>query len=427
GDDNGFRTDEEGGHHGGQPPLSHSRSATAHRPARVDTPLRIEPPSSFNAPARPVEPTREQHIKATAFSPAAFSMRKCQIMSAQSNKEGQGGSRIGGGGGAAALVQRLRQRQEPTMRTHKENQAPLRTAMSDYNMLAFSSQRSGRLETEGLSYYSTGVMLDSMGQYARALESYKKFLVVCKNLKDKLIEGLCNNCMGVNCMLMACPPGSSAQAGRLSPQAARSLERAVDFHTNHLNLADEAGLCIAHSNLGLCHGLLGRYVQAARHHQEALRMALQMQSISSQSIAVGNLGLLAMRQGDKAIAHACLEQHLQLVQQMGDYQGEINAWTMMAELAGREGESSTAGSAEGGMGMLGDSVGEDWDNRKEAGGGKDVTRVLYCLEQASSLAKFHGEVSTLKRVHCDMGVAKGSATIEEYFKDIEDFATTGYT
>lgn len=30
---------------------------------RVDTPLRVEPPPSFNAPLRPVEQTREQQIK----------------------------------------------------------------------------------------------------------------------------------------------------------------------------------------------------------------------------------------------------------------------------------------------------------------------------------------------------------------------------
>lgn len=32
--------------------------------ARVDTPLRVEPPPSFNAPSRPEEQTREQQLKA---------------------------------------------------------------------------------------------------------------------------------------------------------------------------------------------------------------------------------------------------------------------------------------------------------------------------------------------------------------------------
>lgn len=52
--------------------------------------------------------------------------------------------------------------------------------MSDYSMLALSSQRSGRHGMEGLSHYSAGVTMDSMGQYGKALENYRKFLAVCK-------------------------------------------------------------------------------------------------------------------------------------------------------------------------------------------------------------------------------------------------------
>lgn len=52
--------------------------------------------------------------------------------------------------------------------------------MSDYHILAHSSHRSGRHEMEGLAYYSAGVTMDSMGQYGKALENYRKFLAVCK-------------------------------------------------------------------------------------------------------------------------------------------------------------------------------------------------------------------------------------------------------
>ncbi|CAM9573418.1 unnamed protein product, partial [Choristocarpus tenellus] len=208
--------------------------------------------------------------------------------------------------------------------------------MSDYSILAFSSQRSGRQEMEGLAHYSKGVMLDGMGHYARALECYKKFLHVCKNLNDAVIEGLCYNCMGVDCMLMVCPTGTNPQendVGNLTQESICTLQQALEYHSQHLRLANESGSCLAHTNLGLCHGMRGDYPSAARHHQQALRIALSLQSISGQSVAVGNLGLLAMRQGDLSTANACLEQHLQLVQQLGDAQGEINAWTIMAKLA----------------------------------------------------------------------------------------------
>lgn len=58
-----------------------------------------------------------------------------------------------------------------------------------------------------------------------------------------------------------------------------SLFRFVD----HLSLlfsckvADDTGSGVAHSNIGLCYGLLGDYPMAAKHHQEALRAALRVQ------------------------------------------------------------------------------------------------------------------------------------------------------
>lgn len=113
-----------------------------------------------------------------------------------------------------------------------------------------------------------------------------------------------------------------------------------------------------------------------------------------------------MRQGDRQTAQACLEQHLQLVQQLGDWQGEINAWSKMAQLAAAGGEASAQGrkEAEGGGGdnaggahvdiaLAGDG------NRSGAGGGvagtigqDAVARALWCFERAAALAKAHDEV-----------------------------------
>lgn len=58
-----------------------------------------------------------------------------------------------------------------------------------------------------------------------------------------------------------------------------------------------------------------------------------------------------MRQGDHQTAAACLEQHLQLVQQLGDWQGEINAWAKMAELAATGIKAGAHGDDSGGSGV----------------------------------------------------------------------------
>jgi hypothetical protein len=77
---------------------------------------------------------------------------------------------------------------------------------------------------------------------------------------------------------------------------------------SHLQVADEGGQFVANTNLGLCQELLGNNSGSSQHHQEALRAAIRMQTLYGQSIAVGNLGMLAKRHGDPVTAKACLEQ-----------------------------------------------------------------------------------------------------------------------
>jgi Flp pilus assembly protein TadD len=55
-------------------------------------------------------------------------------------------------------------------------------------------------------------------------------------------------------------------------------------------------------------GIIGDIVQSAKHQQDALRTAIKMQTLYGQSIAVGNLGMLAMMKQDFATAHTCFEQ-----------------------------------------------------------------------------------------------------------------------
>lgn len=147
---------------------------------------------------------------------------------------------------------------------------------------------------------------------------------------------------------------------------------------------------------------------------------------------MGNLGTLAMRQGDSQTAQACLEQHLQLTQQLGDWQGEINAWSKMAQLAasaaaagggagstGQAGEGTSVvsegcevegGGGGGGIGAphsdgvhVGDGAGGGDSPCGVDGGapsaavGNDaaVGRALWCFERAAALAKAHDEASDL--------------------------------
>ncbi|CAM9517710.1 unnamed protein product, partial [Chrysoparadoxa australica] len=111
---------------------------------QVDTPLRATPPTSINAPLRAHEMSRDQNIHDTAFSPEAF-MDRSNGLPFQLQAEG-----------TAGLVRTLKKKGGAAVKTHTENQSPYRNKISDYAMLAFSSQRAGCDDMEGLAHYSMG-------------------------------------------------------------------------------------------------------------------------------------------------------------------------------------------------------------------------------------------------------------------------------
>ena len=295
----------------------------ADRYPQIDAPLRVEPPPSMKAPIRKDAPSRDAHIRRSAFAPAAATIKR-DVLKA-----------LGAVDDAATFL-------DPSTKEGKKLRSldravpdpaargPFDTAVSNFRHLAFSSRRAGRRETEAQAYFSIGVMHDNAGQFDEALRAYGQFLQVAREIEDPAAEALAYNAMGVDEMAAACPAKTNGEgfgAAALSDQSVERLERAVKLHERHLAIADAGGRFAAFTNLGLCRGALGDADGAARHHQDALRLAIELESSSGQSIAVGNLGSLAMRRGDLATARPCVEQHLQLARSLGDAGAEVDALT----------------------------------------------------------------------------------------------------
>ena len=95
---------------------------------------------------------------------------------------------------------------------------------------------------------------------------------------------------------------------RATEQSIAYIDRAIEYHSQHVSVADAGGKFVGNVNLGLCYGVKGDVATAARHQQNALRIAIKMQTLFGQSIAVGNLGMLAMIKADYATARTCYEQ-----------------------------------------------------------------------------------------------------------------------
>ena len=338
---------------------------------------RVEPPANMKAPHRVDTPSRDVQIRRSAFSPRAYVTRRTLL------------DRIAESPGDA---ERLLEPGAKSMAEELPEQSalgPFKTEVSNYTMLAFSSQRAGKREMEAQAYFAIGVLHDNVGQYGSALESYGQFLEVARKMGDRVAEGLAYNSMGVDCMLSACPPSPSGGFGanQLGDAARAHLRRAIEYHDAHLKVADEGGRFMASTNLGLCYGAIGDALASARHHQDALRIAISLQSFSGQSISVGNLGSLAMRQGDYATARPCMEQHLQLVQSLQDQGAEIHAYMQLGHLAMAD---------------------------------KDYETALKSFTEAATIAEALQELGTLKRANCYVGIAKGSLTMGDMFNGLID-------
>lgn len=115
---------------------------------QIDTPLRIDPPQNLKSPERVEILSRDQQIRDTTFSPKAYALGK-QALPPPVTKDGR-----------FAKI-------ESSLQGFSNNQGPSKTAVSDYSMLAFSSQRSGKIQMEGQAYLAMSITLDNMQQYSK--------------------------------------------------------------------------------------------------------------------------------------------------------------------------------------------------------------------------------------------------------------------
>lgn len=111
-------------------------------------------------------------------------------------------------------------------------------------------------------------------------------------------------------MLLACNESDEGfiNGFKSTEQSIEYLNNALEYHQKHLNIADQGGKFVANINIGLCLGAKNEHSQAGKYYQNALRIAIKMQTLFGQSIAVGNLGMLAITKGDYSTARTCLEQ-----------------------------------------------------------------------------------------------------------------------
>ena len=368
----------------------------ANRVPQLDTPQRVEPPMGMRPPARRPMSTRNDAIS-SAFKPQSMQKAKGKY-----DISSYGGGRVSpeasmmaatGVGTNSAGSGRNKKRSQST-KGFRENFGEIKTKLRDLQLLAQSCQRADKLDKEGTAYFCSGILYDNMGELLKAIGMYKRYVAVCQQTNDVVGAALAFNCIGVNYIILGQggEPDEASTGSRVaeSEDLRRLLNSAVQFHTQHLQVADERGQFVAHCNLGIAHDRLGEFELAAQHHQDALRIAIHLNSTHGQCISVGNLGLVGIRQGDLATARACLDQHLQLVRSLRDPSAESSACHYLGLLSNMQGEFAQA---------------------------------ARFFEEARGLAAETGESGMMKLAACSLGMASANLRLEEHMANTIRVAT----
>jgi tetratricopeptide (TPR) repeat protein len=281
---------------------------------RFDKPIRIA--LSMNAPDREENVCNDDSLRQHIFSPSAFSKSLAELTDSST----------------------ISNHSRPFLQADliSIQNAEASTAISDYQAVAYSNRRLGKRNIEGSSYISLGVIYDNQKNYPKAIEEYEKYLEIAQSQEFEDTIGLLSacNCIAVDYVLLASPPsecGTIDGAIHDKGKAMDYITQAIKYSQRHLDMSiDDGGRFVAHTNLGLCYGMQGDLILAGKHQQEALRVSIKMQTIYGQSIAVGNLGLIALKKHDLNTAKTCFQQHLQLVQALNDKEAEIKAQDMVS-------------------------------------------------------------------------------------------------
>ena len=119
---------------------------------KLDNPLRVSIP--VNAPARDAKITQDKYIRANAFSPGALQQSRQALPSLVL--------------GAKKVADKAKSSSSlPSTNGGDPESAGIKTAISDFTVLAFSSKRSGKKDIEGTAYVSLGVIYDNQGDYLK--------------------------------------------------------------------------------------------------------------------------------------------------------------------------------------------------------------------------------------------------------------------
>lgn len=214
--------------------------------------------------------------------------------------------------------------------------------LQDYKMIADACQRAGQVRMEGHAYFKVGELLarnrrDTLHQ---SIPYFKRFLSISRRLKDVQGEGKALNVLGNTFyFLMNTDPTTHTMNGRSREEI---LRMAAEFHQQHAEVADAAGLFIANTNLGVVYRALGEDGAALDAFKAALQYAVRAGDKAAEALALSNLSEVEGEVGDGQTAQVCLERNLEIAAATHNSRVECESHAQLAALAAKRGDYSSA-------------------------------------------------------------------------------------
>lgn len=205
---------------------------------------------------------------------------------------------------------------------------PKPMGLRDYQLLAEACQRAGRARMEAHAYYKIAELLSADKESRpKSVGYFKRYLNLSRRLNDLQGEAKALNCLGI-------------VHYELGGQ--ENLHQALDYHRQHAEIADAAGIFIANTNMGLAHRKLGDHQSAIDCFKHTLKYAVRAGDRAAESLALANLGQAGSTVGDFATARVCVERHLELSAALNDVASSCEAYEQLGSLALQRGDYTTA-------------------------------------------------------------------------------------
>lgn len=169
----------------------------------------------------------------------------------------------------------------------------------------------------GLVFFKMATAYDELQDARNALRCCKLYLNVCRQMGDAAGEALACNNIGVQYQYLG---------GR------KNLQKAVSYHSLHLQAGDDLGRFIAYINLGQAYRSMDMMAQSRESALKALECARRAYSAFGESIACAQLGGTMQVVGDPNASRQFLSKYLELAGSMQNAESEEDAWTQLGSL-----------------------------------------------------------------------------------------------